>query len=91
MVVAMYEDKIGFRNASGCVDPVPYAANNEMRREEWRRLCACVKEMIAVANRYGMRIDGLIKLTGRRTGIRNYEQGNCEDMGERNKADASVS
>ena len=71
----MYEDSKGLRNASGCADPTPYIANAEMRREEWDRLCRCVKEMLSVANRYGMRVDGLIKLTGRRTGIRNYESG----------------
>lgn len=71
----MYEDRTGYRNASGCADPVPYAANAAMKREEWGRLCACIREMIAVANRYGMRVDGQIRLTGRSTGVRNYESG----------------
>ena len=71
----MYEDERGFRNASGCADPVPYAAGSAMRREEWDRLCRCIREMLRVANRYGMRVDGRIRLTGRVTGVRNYEPG----------------
>lgn len=71
----MYEDKRGLRNASGYVDPVPYTATQEMRRVEWKRLTACIREMLSVANRYGMRVDCQIQLTGRQTGIRNYEPG----------------
>lgn len=71
----MYEDSKGFRNASGCADPTPYIANSAMRREAWDRLCRCAREMLSVANRYQMRVDGLIPLTDRQTGISNHEPG----------------
>lgn len=71
----MYEDDTGLRNASGCVDHVPHDAIAELNRDAWMRIRRCVKDMIAVANRYGMRVDALIQLTDRRTGMSNH--GGC--------------
>ena len=68
----MYRDERGLRNASGAPDPVPLEASRAMRRDARRRIRLCVRDMIDVANRYGMRVDALIQLTDRTTGTSNH-------------------
>lgn len=57
------------------MDRVPRDAMAEVNREAWRRILRCVKDMIAVANRYDMRVEFLIELTDRRTGVSNHGEG----------------